>query len=140
MRENRNEKRGATGLILMLVLAVAVVILSNPLYLWLTGAGRGVTYTSVQKGYGGDVTVTLVEESGTLLQLKAEGPGETPGIGASALGEFNKTFESMKGIPVSEVNPEVDSVSGATLTSRAVKKGLQDVLEQVNGDCQEGEL
>lgn len=134
MQESKEKRSGTLGLILMLILAAAVVLLSNPIYMWLSGSGNGISYTSVQRGYGGEVTVTLVEENGVIMQLKAEGPAETPGIGGSALSTFNESFQEAKGAALSELDLSIDAVSGATLTSRAVKKGLADVVEQARSD------
>ena len=39
------------------------------------------TLTGTASGYGGDVTVTLEVSDGVLVDVKAEGTGETPGIG-----------------------------------------------------------
>ena len=136
MQEQDTRKSGIIGLIIMLVLAAAIVVLSNPIYRWLTGAGRGEAYTSVQKGYGGDVTVTLSVEDGKVLQLKAEGPSETPGIGAAALTSFNESFAQLKNTALMDLKPELDAVSGATITSRAVKKGLSDVILQAGGPAE----
>lgn len=140
MQEQDTRKRGMIGLIVMLVLAALVVILSNPIYRWLTGAGRGDTYTSVQKGYGGEVTVALTVEGSEILKLTAEGPMETPGLGGTAINTFNEQFAKSVGTDLANLDVELDGVSGATLTSRAVKQGLADVVQQAKTAQSEADL
>lgn len=130
MQEKDTKKRGLWGLIAMLVLTVLVVVLSGPIYNWLTGAGKGETYTATKNGYGGDVTVTLTVDEGIVRQLKAEGPMETPAIGGKALTEYNEEFAGEKGDELIDLDLDLDAVSGATVTSRAVQEALLDAAAQ----------
>ena len=41
--------------------------------------------TGTAKGFGGDVTVTLTLDNGVIVDAKAEGANETPGVGTPAL-------------------------------------------------------
>lgn len=123
-------KKGILSLIGMMVLIVLVVAFSNPIYQAFSGGG-GMVYTSVQQGYGGEVKVTLQVKEGTIQQIFAEGASETPGIGQKAITQFNETiFAGLSGLQVSDVEGELDAVSGATVTSGAVRAGFQEVLQQ----------
>jgi len=124
-------KNGIISLVVMMLLIIAVVALSGPIYQALSGGGGGMAYTSVQSGYGGDVTVTLAVKDGKVKSLTAEGPSETPGWGGKAITQYNETtFAELAGQPVTEIEQPLDAISGATITSGAVDAGYQDVLEQ----------
>ena len=79
-------------------------------------------YTATAKGFGGDVTVTLTVENGTITAVKAEGANETEGIGTKAL-------EQMPADMVARNSVTVDAVSGATFTSNAVLEAAAAALE-----------
>ena len=91
------------------------------------------TYTATAKGYGGDVTVTLTVTGSTVDSLTVEGAGETEAIGGAAITGFNETFAGYAGQDVSQV-AEVDAVSGATLTSDAVRAAAADCIAQAKGE------
>ena len=61
------------------------------------------------------------------------GEEETTEIGKVAIDDFNETFKAFNGKTVNEVASEIDSVSGATVTSKAVANALTDVLKQAKG-------
>ena len=65
-------------------------------------------YTGTAKGMS-DVTVTLTLKDSIITDVKAEGPGETVGIGTKAL-------ESLPAAMVEGNTLNVDSISGATVT------------------------
>jgi fumarate reductase flavoprotein subunit len=75
-----------------------------------SGSGTGV---AIAPGFGGDVTVTIRVSQGRITEVKAEGPGETPGIGGDAL-------EKLPPAMVAANDVRVDALSGATATSRAI--------------------
>ncbi len=52
-------------------------------------SGANATYTATSKGYGGDVTVTVVVDGGKITSVSAEGASETQGVGGKAITEFN---------------------------------------------------
>ena len=52
-------------------------------------------------------------------------------MGKAAIETYNKTLAELKGKPLSDFDPsKLDTVSGATVTSTAVKTVLQDVMNQ----------
>ena len=133
-------KKGILSLIVMMLLIILVVALSEPIYRALSGGG-GTAYTSVQQGYGGEVTVTLTVKDGKVDRLSAQGTSETPGLGGKAITQFNETaFADLSGTPIGEVQTQLDAVSGATVTSGAVAAGFREVLEQAQqADSQQTE-
>lgn len=84
------------------------------------------TYSSTQQGFGGDVTVTLTISSGKISGVELVGDNETETVGGAALPQLQEQiFE--KG------SAEIDGVSGATVTSSAVKAGVQACLDEAMG-------
>ena len=81
------------------------------------------TYTASEKGYGGDVTVTLTVSSGTISDVAIEGADETKTIGQAAMPEL---IEQVKAAQSSEI----DGVSGATMTSNAVKSAVDAAMSE----------
>lgn len=88
-----------------------------------TAASGGVSgeYTGTAKGMGGDVTVTLTLEDSVITGCTAEGANETQGIGTLAL-------EQLPGEIAESGSIAVDGVSGATITSDAIKEAAAAAL------------
>lgn len=92
--------------------------------LLLVGCGNNTsTYEGKAEGYGGEITVQIeVDESGELKKIAVDAPNETPDIGgeaASAVAESIKEKQSLN----------VDTVSGATVTSKAVIEATRAALK-----------
>ncbi|MCQ2511924.1 MAG: FMN-binding protein [Lachnospiraceae bacterium] len=88
--------------------------------------GCGYVFTSANKGYGGDVVVTVgLDGNGNIVGIKADVSTETSGVGSKA-GE-EKYLSLYMGISGSDDN--IDTISGATYSSTAVKTGVASVLE-----------
>ena len=79
------------------------------------------TLTGTAKGFGGDVTATLTVENGTITACTLTGDSETPDIGGAALEELQKQVVDANGY-------EIDGVSGATVTSDAVRKAVASAM------------
>jgi uncharacterized protein with FMN-binding domain len=77
--------------------------------------------TATAKGFAGDVTVTVVVEGDDIVSVTAVGADETPGIGTNAL-------EQLPGKIAEADSTDVDGVSGATYTSDAIKKAVEEAL------------
>ncbi len=92
----------------------------------------GETLTGTAKGFGGDVTVTLVVDGDDILSVVAVGDSETTGIGTNAI-------EQLPAIIVDADSAEVDGVSGATITSNAIKEAVNLALgiDAASGDTAE---
>src|SRR5699024_1565365 len=81
------------------------------------GSTAAETLTGTAEGFGGDVTATLTVENGTITACTLTGDSETPDIGGAALEELQKQVVDANGY-------EIDGVSGAAVTSDAVRKAV----------------
>ncbi|MBQ7888612.1 MAG: FMN-binding protein [Erysipelotrichaceae bacterium] len=87
------------------------------------GTVEGDSYTATAAGFGGDVTVTIVLNGDDIVDVKAEGANETSGIGSNAI-------EVLPGRIVEADSADVDGVSGATVTSEAIKTAVKAALTE----------
>ncbi len=81
------------------------------------------TYTASARGYGGDITVSLTIENDTLTLVEIEGSHETQGIGSHAIDTLPQKMLEANSV-------EVDGVSGATLSSNAIRSAAAEALAQ----------
>ena len=86
-----------------------------------SAAGVSGDFTGTAKGMGGDVTVTLTLTDSKITGRTAEGADETQGIGTLAL-------EQLPGQIAETGSIAVDGVSGATITSDAIKEAAAAAL------------
>ena len=85
------------------------------------------TYTASADGFGGPVEVTVeVGKNGGITDITIKGDGETPEIGGAAIPELKK-------LALAAQSADIDVVTGASLTSGAVKTALSDALVQAGG-------
>ena len=85
------------------------------------------TYTASADGFGGAVDVTVeIGSDGSIADVSIIGESETPEIGGAAIPELKKAAFAAG-------SADIDSVSGATFTSEAVKAALADALAQAAG-------
>ena len=84
------------------------------------------TYTATAAGISSDVTVTATFDASTITELTIDVSGETKGIGADIA-------ETMVERILDAQTCNVDGVSGATVTSNAVKTALADCMSQASG-------
>ncbi len=87
-------------------------------------------YSSVEKGFGGDVKVTVTVDTEKITDVSIEGEKETPTIGGAA---FEKLSESI----MNSQSAEVDAVSGATVTSNAVIAAAKKAIAKAKGEEEE---
>ena len=84
-------------------------------------AGVSGDFTATAKGFGGDVSVTLTLTDGAITGCTAEGKEETQGVGSEAIAK-------MPGEIAESGSIAVDGVSGATITSTAIKEAAAAAL------------
>ena len=84
-------------------------------------AGVSGDFTGTAKGFGGDVSVTLTLTDGAITGCTAEGKEETQGVGSEAIAK-------MPGAIAENGSIAVDGVSGATITSTAIKEAAAAAL------------
>ena len=84
------------------------------------------TYSATAKGLQSDVTVTLTFNETSIIDAVVDVSGETQDIGA-AIGD--KAVEQL----LSGQTAEIDGVSGATMSSNAVRAAARDCIDQAMG-------
>ena len=84
-------------------------------------AGVSGDFTGTAKGFGGDVSVTLTLTDSAITGCTAEGKDETQGVGSEAIAK-------MPGEIAESGSIAVDGVSGATITSTAIKEAAAAAL------------
>lgn len=97
----------------------------------------GYNITVTPKGYGGLIEMVVgIDNDGRLIDIKVLNHNETPGLGAKAAepafsGQFHE--KKLAKIVVTTTPPaadnEVQAISGATITSKAVALGVNTALE-----------
>ncbi|MCC8047151.1 MAG: FMN-binding protein [Clostridiales bacterium] len=85
------------------------------------------TYTATSAGIDSDVTVYATFSESGLTALSVDVSGETAGLGADIGDEMIEQFLNAQ-------SADVDGVSGATVTSDALKAALQDCFDQAAGN------
>ena len=82
------------------------------------------TYTAAANGYAGPVPVTVEIKDGKIVSVSIDASNETAALGGAAapvMAEAIKTANGMVG---------VDGVSGATMTSGAIRAAVNEALKQ----------
>jgi electron transport complex protein RnfG len=102
-----------------------------------SGAKVGIIVRSGMRGYGGPVPVLVgLDLTGRIFGIKvasgAEGLKETPGLGLKATeGVFWKQFLGADStIALKKDGGTIDAISGATITSRAVARGVAQAIRK----------
>jgi len=107
----------------------------------------GYTYTVLSKGYGGDVEIIIgIDVEGKIEAIQIGEHSETPGLGAKAVdvnfvGQYrgktvDKSLEVVKGKVSGDA--QIQAISGATITSRAVTEGVNKAIEYYNNVLKTG--
>lgn len=98
----------------------------------------GRVYSVESKGYGGVISIAVgIDNSGKTTGVKIVSHSETPGLGSKTQDE--PFISQLKGIaPKAELTvvkmggskeEEIDAVSGATISSKAVVKATQEAID-----------
>lgn len=85
------------------------------------GGERELTGTA--QGYGGEVTVRVRLNGDDIVSVEAMGEDETSGVGSLAIEQLPEIIEQ-KG------STDVDNISGATMTSEAIKEAVNQAIEK----------
>ena len=110
----------------ILSLIIALTLALSGLCAFAEGAADG-TYTASAEGKDGPVVVETTFEGGKIVKVEVVEQNETPEIA---------------GLPLEQIPPaiveanawNVDSVTGATVTSDAIKTAVKDAIVQAGGD------
>lgn len=81
------------------------------------------TYTASAKGIMSDVTVTMTFDDKSITEVQIDASGETPEIGGVIVDGMIEQILAAQ-------SSDVDSVSGATITSDAIKAAAADCISQ----------
>jgi uncharacterized protein with FMN-binding domain len=88
-------------------------------------SGAGIynpgTYSAKAQGYRGEVTVTLTVDGNNITDVSIDGSDETPEVGGAALDTLAENIKKAN-------SDQIDGVSGATVTSDAVKEATAAAL------------
>ncbi len=84
------------------------------------------SYTATSTGFGGNVTVKVTVDANSITAVEIEADNETPTVGGTALGTLSDQIMEAQ-------SAEIDGVSGATMTSTAVKTALAQALDEAMG-------
>ncbi|GAA0744949.1 RnfABCDGE type electron transport complex subunit G [Clostridium oceanicum] len=108
----------------------------------------GYAIKVLTKGYGGQIEMMVgVSKEGEVKGIKILSHSETPGLGANApqpkfSGQFkgkptDKKLEVVKTAPANK--SEVQAITGATITSRAVTKGVNEAVDYYKAELKGGQ-
>ena len=79
-------------------------------------------------GYGGDIEMMVgLNDSGAVTGVEIINMSETPGLGAVAKGNTQWLSQFL-----GDGSNELDAITGATITSKAVQQGVNDARSQVD--------
>ena len=85
------------------------------------------TYTGTSKCFGGDVTVTVVVSENEIMRVDIDGSHETENIGSFAVDMLGEKIMASQ-------SPNVDVLTGATVSSGAILRALKDALSKAGAD------
>lgn len=91
------------------------------------------TYEGRAMGFGGDVVAVLAVDGSKITEVKLEGENETENVGKAALSELSDQIMKAQ-------SADIDGVSGATVTSEAVKEAVENALKKASGEAEESVL
>lgn len=94
----------------------------------------GIAAKVAPAGYGGPIDIVVgITPDGTVGGVRVVGQSETPGLGSEVTREaFTDQFVGQSSLESLRVRPDggsIDAITGATVSSRAVAKGVRDALE-----------
>ena len=124
-RRSFTKGAGAMGAAALAVSAVPLVAIADGA----TGLSDG-TYTGTGTGMGGDINVTLEVTGGAISVVDISPNNETKGIGgyeAIEDGTYSGQIEAAQ-------SADIEGVSGATITNKAIMGAVSDALAQASGD------
>ncbi len=81
------------------------------------------TYQAEEKGYVGLIKVEVTVKDEKVSEVKVLSHSETDGVGTKAIDQLPAKFKSAS-------SAQVDSISGATVTSDAMKKAVSTALAE----------
>lgn len=116
-----------------LVLFVVLVLVSAVVWLMITDVDpmKDGVYSGIAKGFGGDVIVDVTISEGQIDQVEVRPHEETPFIADAAIEKLTASIVEMQ-------SADVEVISGATVTSKALIAAAQQALEKAAGIYPDG--
>ena len=90
-----------------------------------SGQTAGYVYELSSRGYGGDITLSVGIKDGAVNAVSVAGHTETKGLGTADETPF---LESFAGLTQADEALDVDAMSGATVSSDAVRNAVAQAL------------
>lgn len=85
-------------------------------------------------GYAGDITMLIgVSSEGKVTGLQVRDMSETLGLGAEALTDWEFLAQFLNTSGDAEVGTNVDAITGATVTSKAIARSVNSAVGYVTG-------
>ena len=136
------KKLFASTLAGFMVLSLAACSGSNDAKETATTTGKLIpgTYTASRAGLNGDVEVEVTVSETAIEDVKVVNEMETPGIGSVLVDGSKEGIVPVVSIPKAIVENQsiaVDSVTGATITSGAIKGAVEDCLVEAGANVDE---
>jgi Na+-translocating ferredoxin:NAD+ oxidoreductase subunit G len=104
------------------------------------GKVDGFTFVAAGRGYSSTVkTMVAVTSDYTIQKIKVIEQNETPGLGANCLNaDFPSKFANLKmsELAVDKDGGKIKSISGATITTRAITKSIASALKILKAEAE----
>jgi len=101
----------------------------------------GYSLTAVNRGYSSNVsTMVALDNQFNIINLKVIDQNETTGLGTHCLDkDFPTKFigKNTDNLKVDKDGGEVKSITGATITTRAITNSLKETIQLVKTDCEQ---
>lgn len=110
-----------------------------------TAIGYVISFTA-NEGYGGDITLSMgMTNEGAITGLEVLSASETAGLGAKCTeSEFKDQFQGINADKIeytkdgATAENQIDAISGATITTKAVTKGVNAAIAFLKQDVMQG--
>ena len=97
-------------------------------------AENGYVIETVTAGYAGDITMLIgVSNEGTVTGLVVREMSETIGLGMNALNDHEFLAQFLNTTGDAAIGTNVDAISGATVTSKAIARCVNSAVAFVTG-------
>ena len=94
----------------------------------------GFVVETVTAGYAGDITRLIgISKEGTVTGLVVRELSETQGLGANALTDYEFLAQFLNTQGDAEIGTNVDALTGATVTSKAITRSVNSAVAYVTG-------
>ena len=120
---NKNIKKGVVSLVGMAAVSAIMIVASDTAYNTTHAGGSAEGVETAAPGFGGDIVVsTTISDDGKIENVEiVDSSTETPELGQAAAPEVAQAI-------VDNQSLDVDGMSGATITSNAVKAAVEAAI------------